>query len=420
MAYYHDDDQEQQTEVEQVPDRKKTYQSKKKRRVNWLLPGIVGLLLGIFLFAVALPSLVQYDILPYQVIYPQEQIMKENGSTAEITNSLQSLSVDVSTQITDIVAKVSPAVVGIENFQSQSTFFEQGSSEAGTGSGVIYKKTDNRAFVVTNHHVIQGADQIEVILTDGTRLTAELMGTDLFTDLAVLEMDGSAVSHVIELGNSEEVKVGEPAIAIGNPLGLNLSGSVTQGVISGKQRAIPQDFDGDGRADWQTEVIQTDAAINPGNSGGALLNINGQLIGINSMKIAQSSVEGIGFAIPIDAAIPIINELETTGQMSRAYLGVEAYSLEDVSQVEWQRSLKLPNDVESGIYLQRIEPMSPASDAGFKPYDVITALDNQEIKNIIDLRKHLYQEKEPGDEMVVTYYRGKEQKTVTIKLAEQE
>ncbi|WP_117161395.1 S1C family serine protease [Paraliobacillus sp. X-1268] len=411
MVYYHDDEKEMNEQDQRTTE---------KKRNRWVLPGIIGLLLGMFLFAVALPGLVRYDILPYQIVISEDQLTVNNGETADLNNNLQSLSLDVTTQITGIVADVSPAVVGIENIQSEATFWDQESSEAGTGSGVIYKKADNRAFVVTNHHVIEGADQIEVILSDGTRLAAELKGTDLFTDLAVLEMDGEAVNHVIEIGNSDEVKVGEPAIAIGNPLGLNLSGSVTQGVISGKQRAIPQDFDGDGRADWQTEVIQTDAAINPGNSGGALLNVNGHLIGINSMKIAQSAVEGIGFAIPIDAAVPVINELETEGQMRRAFLGVEAYSLGDVAQVEWQRSLNLPNDVESGIYLQRIEPMSPASEADLEPYDVITALDDQEIGNIIDLRKHLYQVKEPGDEMVVTYYRGKEKNQVTIKLTEQE
>ncbi len=414
MVYYHDDEKEKNEQDQ------RTTRDKLKSRNKWVLPGVVGLLLGMFLFAVALPSLIRYDILPYQIVVSQDQLTTQNGETADLNDNLQRLSLDVTTEITDIVANVSPAVVGIENIQSEATFWDQESSDAGTGSGVIYKKTDNRAFVVTNHHVIQGADQIEVILSDGSRLAAELKGTDLFTDLAVLEMDGEAVEHVIEIGNSDEVKVGEPAIAIGNPLGLNLSGSVTQGVISGKQRAIPQDFDGDGRADWQTEVIQTDAAINPGNSGGALLNVNGHLIGINSMKIAQSEVEGIGFAIPIDAAVPIIEELETEGQMRRAFLGVEAYSLEDVAQVEWQRSLNLPNNVESGIYLQRIEVNSPATEAGLEPYDVITSLDDQEINNIIDLRKHLYQEKEPGDEMVVTYYRGKEQNQVTIKLTEQE
>src|SRR5699024_8564579 len=164
------------------------------------------------------------------------------------------------------------------------------------------KKDDDYAYIVTNHHVVEGADVLEVVLNDDTSLDAELLGSDLFTDLAVLRVDGETIDTTIEMGSSENLKVGEPAIAIGNPLGHMFAGSVTQGIISGKQRTIPQDFNQDGRPDWQAEVIQTDAAINPGNSGGALINIEGQLIGINSMKISQNIAQGIGFAIPVDAA----------------------------------------------------------------------------------------------------------------------
>src|SRR5699024_3440953 len=137
----------------------------------------------------------------------------------------------------------------------------------------------------------------------------------------------------------------------GNPLGHMFAGSVTQGIISGKQRTIPQDFNQDGRADWQAEVIQTSAAINPGNSRGALFNHEVKLIVISSIKINESMVEGIGFSIPIDAAKPIIEELEETGEVTRPYLGIESYSLEEVPKTEWEESLKLPDDVEEGIYV---------------------------------------------------------------------
>nr|WP_090855815.1 trypsin-like peptidase domain-containing protein [Paraliobacillus sp. PM-2] len=385
------------------------------------MPSLLGALIGVVLFVAFLPSLIRHDILPYQIILPEPTYQREHTTNTDdtISSIVKPMSVDISTQITEIVEKVAPTVVGIENIQSASIFSEGAGREAGTGSGVIYKIQDDKVFVVTNYHVVDGADQIEVILSDDSRLPAKLRGSDLFMDLAVLEMDRGSIEHVATLGDSDHVKVGEPAIAIGNPLGLDLSGSVTQGIISGKRRAIPQDFNGDGRADWQAEVIQTDAAINPGNSGGALINMDGQLIGINSMKIAQSSVEGIGFSIPINDAIPVIKELEKNGRMSRAFLGVEAYSLEDIAQVEWSRSLKLPSDVTSGIYLQSIEARSPASEAGLTTYDVITALDGEPIRNIIDLRKHLYQKKEPGDNMVVTFYRNGNKQEVTVKLAAQ-
>ncbi|MBM7572549.1 S1C family serine protease [Aquibacillus albus] len=396
----------------------------RSKRSNWLLPTLFGIAIGAFLIIFALPTLMNTNLLPYdftdEADNTQEsgQVLDNEGASQVPT---QQLNVEVSTQITEVVENVAPTVVGVVIFQSQSNLWQEGQAgETGTGSGVLYKVEDGSAFVVTNHHVITGAEAIEVVLADGARVSAELKGSDLFTDLAVLEIDASHVEKVVEMGNSDHVKVGEPAIAIGSPLGLYLSGSVTQGIISGKQRAIPQDFDMDGRADWQAEVIQTDAAINPGNSGGALINMSGQLIGINSMKIAQSSVEGIGFAIPVNDAIPIIEQLETEGTVTRAFLGIEAYSLEDIAKVEWQKSLQLPQEVEGGIYIRSTEPMSPADRSGLQPYDVITHLDGEKINNIIDLRKHLYQEKDVGEQMVITFYREGERNEISVELAAQE
>lgn len=385
------------------------------------MPFIVGLVLGAFLFAVLLPSLVRNNLLPYQVIVggnTDTNLHQSDNRGQDLQPSdVRNVQVDISTRISEIVAEVSPAVVGVVNVQSQSNFWQQEEAgEFGTGSGVIYKIEGDRALIVTNHHVIQGADQVEIVLSDETQVEANLIGSDLYTDLAIIEMDASYANQVIEIGRSDDVHVGEPAIAIGNPLGLHLSGSVTQGIISGKQRAIPQDFNMDGRADWQAEVIQTDAAINPGNSGGALLNMEGQLIGINSMKIAESAVEGIGFAIPIDDAIPVMEELERDGEIMRAYLGIEAYSLHDIARVEWERSLNLPDNVEGGIYIRNVEPLSPAENGGLEPYDVITELDGEPIEDIVDLRKHLYSEKAVGDELTITYYRDGEQNQVTIEL----
>ncbi|RWZ54792.1 PDZ domain-containing protein [Halobacillus fulvus] len=388
------------------------------------MPTIVGGILGAVLVLLALPALVQTDLLPYDITIPEDEsglVDEDQNLTGNTTRSVQ---VDVTTQVTEVVEKVTPSVVGVVNLQSQQNFWEQGgessSQEAGVGSGVIYKEEDGTAYVVTNHHVIEGANEIEVVLSDETRVPAELVGSDLFTDLAVLRMSGEQVEHVAEIGSSDNLKVGEPAIAIGNPLGLRFSGSVTKGVISGKQRAIPQDFNGDGLEDWQAEVIQTDAAINPGNSGGALINIEGQLIGINSMKIAQSAVEGIGFSIPIDSAVPIINELEQFGQVNRPYIGIEAYGLNEVPMSEWNNTLNLPEEVEGGLYIRSIRQMSPAAKAGLEPLDVITELDGQPVENIIDLRKYLYEEKDAGEELEVTYYRNGEQNTVTVTLGSQQ
>ena len=398
-----------------------TQQQKQKRR--WIMPTIVGAILGAVLILLALPALVQTELLPYNISIPEDEsglVDDDQGLTGNTTKNVQ---VDVNTQITEVVKEVTPSVVGVVNLQSQQEFWNQdGSSaqQAGVGSGVIYKKENGTAFVVTNQHVIEGANEIEVVLSDETRVKAQLVGGDLFTDLAVLKMPADQIEETIELGSSDSLQIGEPAIAIGNPLGLRFSGSVTKGIISGKQRAIPQDFNGDGLEDWQAEVIQTDAAINPGNSGGALINIEGQLVGINSMKIARSAVEGIGFAIPIDAAKPIIDELEQFGQVNRPYIGIEAYGLNEVPTSEWNNTLNLPEEVEGGLYIRSIRQMSPAAKAGLQPLDVITALDGEPVQDIIDLRKYLYEEKDAGDDMEITFYRDGEKSSVTVTLGSQQ
>src|SRR5690625_4761561 len=369
-----------------------------KGSLRWLMPTVFGIIIGVVIAILLIPT-----ILGITDQGTQEGTNQEAPSETP-SQPAQQVNVDVSTQITEIVERVLPTVVGVTNIQQRADFWrQQEDSEAGTGSGVIYKTDKDYAYVITNHHVIEGADMIEVVLSDETTVEADLLGSDLFTDLAVLRMDRSNIKQTIELGSSEKLKVGEPAIAIGNPLGHMFSGTVTQGIISSTQRTIPLDFNQDGRADWQAEVIQTDAAINPGNSGGALINIKGQLIGINSMKINQASVEGIGFAIPIDIALPVIDELEKTGEVTRPYLGVEIYSLEEVPKVEWARTLKLPEEVKGGVYIWGLEPLSPADQAGLQRLDVITHLDDEEILSTIDLRKVLYQEKDIGDEVKLPF-----------------
>ncbi|ASN03827.1 S1C family serine protease [Virgibacillus necropolis] len=388
---------------------------KRKKRKNWLFPVLIGIIIGVLVVVIAMPSLLKSNAFPQAWMNDDqsedEDVNQESGSSY--------VNVDVSTQITDVVDKVAPAVVGVVNIQQQMDFWQQQESQAGTGSGVIYKKENGNGFVITNHHVVSGADTVEIVLSDDTHIEAEILGSDLFSDLAVLRIDGKHVKQVIQMGSSDNVKVGEPAIAIGNPLGMMFSGSVTQGVISGKQRTIPQDFNQDGRADWQAEVLQTDAAINPGNSGGALINIKGQLIGINSMKINETAVEGIGFAIPIDIARPLVNELEKQGEITRPYLGVEIYSLDEVPQTEWDSTLNLPKGVKGGVYVWSVERLSPADNAGLERLDVITHVDGKEVLNMIDLRKILYQEKEVGDDLKVTFYRDSEKQTATIKLGQQ-
>ena len=183
------------------------------------------------------------------------------------------------------------------------------------------------------------------------------------------------------------------------------------------ERTIPVDINGDGIEDWQVEVLQTDAAINPGNSGGALINIGGQVIGINSMKIAQEAVEGMGLSIPINTAIPIIESLEQFGEMKRPTMGIQLRSLTEISSYHQQETLKMPNDVTEGVMIEAVVPKSPADRAGLKELDVIVEMDGEGIKDVIALRKHLYNEKKIGDKMTVKFYRAGKLEEVTLTLS---
>ncbi|MED3822146.1 trypsin-like peptidase domain-containing protein [Priestia flexa] len=385
---------------------------KPRRRGGWFLSSLIGAIIGGIVVVTALPFLSNLNLLPNP---PAEE---NQGSIQNGEDIVQkTVSVDVNTDITKAVNQVNEAVVGVVNIQQGESFWNESGQDAGTGSGVIYKKQGNKAFIITNHHVIQGAQQIEVSLYDGSRVPARALGSDELMDLAVIEIDAEHVTKIASYGDSDKLKVGEPVIAIGNPLGLQFSGSVTQGVVSGVNRVIPQDLNNDGSPDWQAEVIQTDAAINPGNSGGALINIDGRLIGINSMKIAQQEVEGIGLAIPINMARPVVDDLENYGEVRRPYLGVDALSLSEISGYHLKETLKLPKDVVNGVAVLNVAAGSPADKAGLKEYDVIVALDGEDIKDLVGLRKHLYIDKEIGDSMEVTFYRQGKKQTVTVKLS---
>lgn len=390
---------------------------KEKNTVKSIGAAFLTSVVGGLLVILSVPFLSNAGLLPYEVV-PKGQSSETIPTESEPVSSQvgSTINVTVNSDVINAVERVSDAVVGVINIQ-QSNFWTATQGE-GTGSGVIYKKTNDHAYIVTNHHVIEGANQIEVSLSDGSRVPAELLGTDIITDLAVLKISAKGINVVAEFGNSELLRVGEPAIAIGNPLGLQFSRTVTQGIISATERSVPVDLNKDGRVDWEAEVLQTDAAINPGNSGGALINIQGQVIGINSMKIA-GSVEGIGFSIPSAIAIPVINDLETYGEVQRPQMGVVIRSLSEIPSFHWKETFNLPDEVKKGVILERVEPMSPADRAGLQQYDVIVALDGTEIQDTHDLRKHLYTKKKIGDELEVTFYRDGKKETTTITLVKQ-
>lgn len=351
-------------------------------------------------------------------------------STTTVKTSPTALSNKGAGDVSDVVSNVKNAVVSVINKQSlnqNSLFGNNGQSRrqkqqtedsdlttASEGSGVIYKVENGYAYIVTNNHVISGSQELEVLMADGTREKAELIGADKWTDLAVLKIKADKVTTVAEFANSDEVKAGQTAIAIGSPLGTEFATSVTQGIVSAKDRSVPTDVDGDGKQDWVVNAIQTDAAINPGNSGGALVNAAGQVIGINSMKISKSSVEGIGFAIPSNEVVSIINQLEKSGKVIRPVLGISMVDLTSVSS-QGRQQLELSNDVKEGVVVADVQDNSSASKGGLKQYDVITEIDGKPVTGVQTLRKALYS-KTVGSSMEVTYYRNGQKQTTTIQL----
>jgi len=382
---------------------------KAKSFFSGLIGGIIGALLVVLIYPNVVSNTSNVDVSNKTVE------TNKNNDNNKIT---QNVSVDVTTDVTKAVEKAGKSVVGITNLQVASFWSSGESTEAGTGSGVIYKRAGDSVYIVTNHHVVEGASQIEVTLDDGTKIPAELRGSDVWTDLAVVEISGKDIGdeYITEFGDSDALKIGEPVLAIGNPLGLQFSGSVTQGVISGVNRTVPIDINNDRIPDWHSEVIQTDAAINPGNSGGALVNIAGQVVGINSMKIAQAAVEGIGFSIPINYVVPIIEDLEAYGEVRRPAMGITLRNVAEVSAYHQQETLKLPEDVTDGIMIEQVVPNSPADKAGLRELDVIIQMDDEKVKDIVELRKYLYNEKNVGDKLKVRFYRAGEIKEATLQL----
>lgn len=388
-------------------------QRKRQKKRGYFLAGFFGSLIGGLIILWASPYLMNLRTDSNPIVENNETVVPNNGS-----GTTQKVTYNVNTDITNSVEKVADTVVGITNIQG-GNFWTQ-SQEAGTGSGVVYKIQNDSAYIVSNHHVVEGANDLEVTLSDGTKLPAELLGSDVWTDLAVLKVDHDGVRTIAEFGNSDALKLGEPVIAIGNPLGLEFAGSITQGIVSGLERTVPMDFNADGIVDWNAEVLQTDAAINPGNSGGGLFNITGQVVGINSMKIAQQEVEGIGFSIPINIAEPIIQDIERYGKVRRPYLGVALQSISDLSSFHQHETLNLPYTVKSGVLVAEVVKGSPADLAGLVQMDVIVKLDKQDITNIMDLRKYLYYQKEVDQSLTVGYYRDGQYQETQVTLTEGE
>lgn len=340
-------------------------------------------------------------------------------TTTTVTTSYKN-----SNTTTKAVDKVKDAVVSVITYSESSSdaVFENSNSNneneqiASEGSGVIYKKDKEHAYLVTNTHVISGAKKVDIRLADGTKVPGEIVGSDTYSDISVIKISAENVKNIAEFGDSGKLTVGETAISIGSPLGTDYANTVTQGIVSSLSRNVSSKSE-DGQT-IATQAIQTDAAINPGNSGGPLINIQGQVIGINSSKIANTNngstaIEGMGFAIPSNDVVNIIEQLEKNGKVTRPALGIQMLNLSSLSS-ETSGRLKLPENVKNGVVVRSTQSGMPA-DGKLEKYDVITKIDDTEILSVSDIQSALYKHT-VNEEIKVTFYRDGKEQTTTIKL----
>lgn len=303
------------------------------------------------------------------------------------------------TAIEDAINEVYDSVVTILSYRNGQNI--------GSGSGFIYKSTDKNGYILTNHHVIDGADKVEIILTTSETVEVKILGSDSYTDLAVLSINKDKITKVANLGNSDSIKIGSSVFTVGSPMGSDYSGSITKGIVSGKDRTVQNN-------NVVTKVIQTDAAINPGNSGGPLVNLAGEVIGITSMKLAKEEIEGMGFAIPINEAKVYVEYLEKGEEISRPVMGVSMLEVTDRYYL-YMYNIQIDPNIKSGVVIAGIEKNSSADKAGLKVGDVVTKFDDNQITNSSKLRYFLYQYK-VGDKIKVTYIRNGKELTADMTL----
>ena len=315
---------------------------------------------------------------------------KDNDVT--VGSSKRNVTISESDSIYEAVDKIYDAVVLIETSQN--------GQDLSSGSGFVYKKEGDYGYILTNYHVVEGASEVRVTNTAGDKTTAEFLGGDSYADIAVLRIEADAALEVAEIGDSTTAKIGDTVFTVGTPVGSEYMGTVTKGIISGEQRTITVN---DGQDSYVMEALQTDASINPGNSGGPLVNINGEVIGINSMKLVTSEIEGMGFAIPIEVAMSSIDKLEAGEEIERPVLGISMYDVSNTIML-YRNNLKLDDNIKEGVVVAEVEDGSAASNADIKVNDVITGVDGTDVSDSSHLKYELYKH-EVGDTITLTIIR---------------
>ena len=322
-----------------------------------------------------------------------------------ITRVVEEVTITESNTIAPAVDKLYDAVVTVLNYDRELS---------ATGTGFVYKTDDDYGYILTNHHVISGARKIEVTNTQNVTVEATLLGSDEYADLAVLRVDKDFVLQVAVLGNSTDLEIGDTVFAIGTPVDVKYYGTVTKGIISGFNRAVNVTLDDGGQ--FMMEVLQTNTAINPGNSGGPLANINGEVIGINTLKLVEDEIEGMGFAIPIEMATAVLDRLENGEKIERPLLGISMVDANNQYAL-FTYKVYLDKDYSKGVVVIAVEYNTPAAAAGFQKDDVILKIDGVEIEDNTHFKYILYKYS-IGDTIEIEYERNGKTKTVEVKLTD--
>ncbi len=331
-------------------------------------------------------------------------LMLTEFSTATTTNGVttSTTALNETNSIASAVSKVYDSVVVVEVYSNNEL--------VSSGTGFVYKKENGKAYLMTNNHVISGETEIKVLFTDETELDATIVGSDTYSDIAVLSIKDSDKINSATMGDSSKSKVGDTVFTVGSPEGSDYAGTVTKGVLSAQDRLVEVALSNSQVSDYYMQVLQTDAAINPGNSGGPICNTNGEVIGITNMKLVDDTVEGMGFAIPIEDALKVAEILEKEGKVTRPYIGISMLDLSN-SFYLWQAGIIIPDNIDQGVAIYQVENNSPAAKAGLQKGDIITKLAGKKTGSLAEFRYELYKH-DPNEEVEITYIRdGKEQTT---------
>ena len=327
------------------------------------------------------------------------------GSNTIITHN--GVMLEENDSISKGVEAVYDAVVVVEGFSNNQL--------SSTGTGFIYKENNDKMYVMTNHHVISGVEVVKVILSDGEVVDATIMGSEVYSDIAVLAISSDKVKKIAVMGDTSKLSVGDTLFTVGAPEGSNYAGTVTKGVLSAKDRLVAVNLSNTNSNDYYMKVMQTDAAINPGNSGGPICNINGEVVGITNLKLVDSTVEGMGFAIPIEDALMFAGSLEKGEEVIRPYVGIGMLERSDTMTL-YRNGIILDENIDTGIVVIEVADNSPAKEAKLKKGDVIISLGGEEIESIAEFRYELYTH-QVGESIELEYIRDNKVKKTNIKLS---